>query len=298
MRVGEIALAQGDAATAAEQISRALDIHRTLDVPFDREEIGMRAGVALAAAGEREGALERLDEAYRGARRLGSRLLAVETAREVAALGESVAGRLGRRAEADAEGAGLSRRELEVVRLVAVGRTNREIAQELYLSPRTVDMHVRNILRQASGAARASRPPTGRGSSACSSEPGPRSPQQQDELQAVAHGEEGAASSRLVWPMVLWRATSEHPVLGAVRGRGGEPCRRVALPLAPGDAPDVAPGRPAGHPPMRGSRVPPSWSRKRSGNRDHDRARPGVASVSGSREPMARTRHPVCGGAS
>ena len=43
---------------------------------------------------------------------------------------------------------GLSRREREVVRLLAVGRTNREIAQELFLSPRTVDMHVRNILRK------------------------------------------------------------------------------------------------------------------------------------------------------
>jgi DNA-binding NarL/FixJ family response regulator len=39
-------------------------------------------------------------------------------------------------------------RRLEVVRLVAVGRTNREIAAELFLSPRTVDMHVRNLLRK------------------------------------------------------------------------------------------------------------------------------------------------------
>jgi DNA-binding NarL/FixJ family response regulator len=66
----------------------------------------------------------------------------------VAALGESIVRRLGRRAAADAEGAGLSRRELEVVRLVALGRTNREIAQALFLSSRTVDMHVRNLLRK------------------------------------------------------------------------------------------------------------------------------------------------------
>ena len=43
---------------------------------------------------------------------------------------------------------GLTRRELEVVRLIAVGRTNRDVAQELFLSPRTVDMHVRHILRK------------------------------------------------------------------------------------------------------------------------------------------------------
>ena len=37
-----------------------------------------------------------------------------------------------------------------MTRLVALGRTNREIARELFLSPRTVDMHVRNILRKLS----------------------------------------------------------------------------------------------------------------------------------------------------
>ena len=34
------------------------------------------------------------------------------------------------------------------MRLLSVGRTNREIAHDLFLSPRTVDMHVRNILRK------------------------------------------------------------------------------------------------------------------------------------------------------
>ncbi len=146
--IAETALLEGDTATAAAQLTRAVALHQDLDMPFERAQIELRAGVALAAAGEREAGLERLTDAYRTARRLGARPLASEAAREVAALGESVAARLGARAAAHADGSGLSRREREVVRLVAAGRTNREIAQGLFLSPRTVDMHVRNILRK------------------------------------------------------------------------------------------------------------------------------------------------------
>jgi DNA-binding CsgD family transcriptional regulator len=146
--IGETALLEGDGDTAAEQLCRAVDIYRGLDVPFERAQVELRAGVALAACDEREPALERLGDAYRTARKLGARPLASEAAREFAALGESVSGRLGSRADADSGAAGLSRRELEVVRLIAVGRTNREVAAELFLSPRTVDMHVRNILRK------------------------------------------------------------------------------------------------------------------------------------------------------
>jgi DNA-binding CsgD family transcriptional regulator len=152
--IGETALLDGDAATAAEQAVRAADLHHDLDMPFERAQIELRAGVALAAAGEREPALERLSSAYRLARRLGARPLAAEAAREVSLLGESVSRRLGERAAADANGAGLSRRELEVIRLLAVGRTNREIATDLFLSPRTVDMHVRNILRKLDSRSR------------------------------------------------------------------------------------------------------------------------------------------------
>jgi DNA-binding CsgD family transcriptional regulator len=91
-------------------------------------------------------AIERLTSAYRAARRLGARPLATAAAEELARLGEQVERRLGRRAASELVHAGLSRRELEVLRLVSVGRTNREIAKVLFVSPRTIEMHVRNVL--------------------------------------------------------------------------------------------------------------------------------------------------------
>jgi DNA-binding CsgD family transcriptional regulator len=144
--LGELALASGDAAGAAQQFTYALEVLGDLTVPYERAETELRAASALAAAGERGLAIERLTAAYRAARRLGARPLASAAAEELARLGEKVERRLGRRAAGELEHAGLSRREVEVLRLVSVGRTNREIAQTLFLSPRTVDMHVRNIL--------------------------------------------------------------------------------------------------------------------------------------------------------
>ncbi len=142
--LGEIALADGEPELAAEQLGRAVELHRELRIPAERAQILHRAGVALAAAGERELAVERQAEAYRLARQLAARPLAGRAAAAIEELGESAEQRLGRGA-ADGESP-LTRREQEVVRLVAGGRTNREIAAELFLSPRTVDMHVRNIL--------------------------------------------------------------------------------------------------------------------------------------------------------
>lgn len=144
--LGEVALVEGDPSSAASYFSHALELLGEIELPRERAEVELRAARALTAADERDAAVERLVSAYRTARRLGARPLAAEAAGALEELGERVDERLGRVAAAQARPGGLSRRELEVLRLVAVGRTNREIAQMLYLSPRTVDMHVRNAL--------------------------------------------------------------------------------------------------------------------------------------------------------
>ncbi|MBI5105140.1 MAG: helix-turn-helix transcriptional regulator, partial [Solirubrobacterales bacterium] len=50
---------------------------------------------------------------------------------------------------------GLTARELEILRMVAGGRTNKAIAAELVLSERTVDRHVSNILAKVGAPSRA-----------------------------------------------------------------------------------------------------------------------------------------------
>jgi DNA-binding NarL/FixJ family response regulator len=144
--LGEVALLDGDAEGAALHFARALELLRPLELPYDLAHTQLRAGTAFAAAEDRDAAVAHLVDAYRTARRLGARPLATRAALSLSDLGEQVEERLGRRAAGDALRRGLTRRELEVLRFVAVGRTNREIARELYLSIRTVDMHVRNVL--------------------------------------------------------------------------------------------------------------------------------------------------------
>jgi DNA-binding CsgD family transcriptional regulator len=144
--LGEVALLDGDAEQASAHFVQALDLLSTLELPYETAQTRLRAGAALAVAGDREAAVGFVTAAYRTARRLGARPLATRCALQLQEWGEPVEDRLGRRAAGDAERGGLTRRELDVLRLVAVGRTNRDVAGALYLSPRTVDMHVRNLL--------------------------------------------------------------------------------------------------------------------------------------------------------
>jgi DNA-binding CsgD family transcriptional regulator/tetratricopeptide (TPR) repeat protein len=142
---GELALLDGDAARAGAQFGRAVERLQGITAPYEEALSRLRWGVALAGT-ERAPATDTLASAYHIARGLGAKPLARECTAELAAMGEQVDRRLGRLAARSLEPAGLTRREREVLRLLAGGRTNRQIAQQLYLSPRTVDMHVRNVL--------------------------------------------------------------------------------------------------------------------------------------------------------
>ena len=144
--LGEVALLDGDAAQAAQQFNQSLELLQDVEAPLERAETQLRAGLALLQTGQRAAGLDRLADACRAARKLGARPLAARAARELAAQGEKLDARLGRRASRSLERGGLTPRELEVLRHIAQGRTNREIAQDLFLSQRTVDMFVRSLL--------------------------------------------------------------------------------------------------------------------------------------------------------
>ncbi|MGW6979787.1 helix-turn-helix transcriptional regulator [Streptomyces sp. NPDC054932] len=125
---------------------------RPLERPYLLARVCHRLAEALLAAGDRDAAAALLREACATAERIGARML-----REDLAL-------LARRArlpltDADpaaetppaqetdpAEALGLTSRERDVLRLVAAGSTNRKIAEELFISPKTASVHVSNIL--------------------------------------------------------------------------------------------------------------------------------------------------------
>jgi DNA-binding CsgD family transcriptional regulator len=144
--LGETLLMEGDAEHAIRQFEHALIALRETPLPFDVAQTQLRLGIAVARTGQHAQAIVHLTDAYRLARKLGARPLAAHAMRELTSLGAPAERRPGRRLAADAERGGLSQREFEVLQHVALGRTDREIARVLILSPRTVETHVANCL--------------------------------------------------------------------------------------------------------------------------------------------------------
>ena len=127
LAAGVVAEAAGDNADARRHFEDALDQFRRCGSPW--EEVRARQGLAraLSALGRDEATADHLAAADALLERLG--------ASRPAPQGSGDAG----------NAAGLTSRELEVLRLVASGKTNREIGAELFLSHKTVARHLSNI---------------------------------------------------------------------------------------------------------------------------------------------------------
>jgi ATP/maltotriose-dependent transcriptional regulator MalT len=130
---GAVELARGDPQAALRSLRTAWQVWEEIDAPYEGARVRLLVGLACRALGDEEGAALELEAARASFDALGA---APDVAR-VDALSRG-----GERAEMH----GLSPRELEVLRLLASGRTNRDIATELVVSEHTVARHVQNIL--------------------------------------------------------------------------------------------------------------------------------------------------------
>lgn len=129
---GAVELAAGDAQAALIALHRSRALWQDLDAPYEVARTQVLAALACREMGDDDTAHVELEAARECFRLLGAM---PDAARVDAALGE----------RAD-ESHGLTPRELEVLRLVAGGKTNREIASILVVSEHTVARHVQNIL--------------------------------------------------------------------------------------------------------------------------------------------------------
>lgn len=162
----EIVLATGDGATARTAADELHEVAAELATPLLRAHAARAVGAVLLVEGAAKAALVELRRAFNGLNVLGVRYDAARTRLLIAeacdALGDHDAAEMESRAASSAleslgvdlhrpgeravsSPGGLSQRELEVLRLLAQGKTNRVIAEELFVSEKTVASHVSHI---------------------------------------------------------------------------------------------------------------------------------------------------------
>ena len=131
---GMVALAEEEPQSALVSLRAARATWQELDAPYETARTRVLIGLACRMLGDEDTAALELDNATTAFEQLGALpdLARVDT--------------LARRTELHPHG--LTKRELEVLRLVAAGKTNRDIASDLVVSEHTVARHVQNIFRK------------------------------------------------------------------------------------------------------------------------------------------------------
>ncbi len=137
---GAIRLADGDAKGAVEPLRHAFAVWHRVEAPYLAARIRVLLSRAFRALGDVDGADLELENARQAFAQLGA-------APDLAALDNP--------APRSPDHHGLSSRELEVLRLVASGKTNRAIARDLFVSERTIDRHVSNVFSKIDVSTRA-----------------------------------------------------------------------------------------------------------------------------------------------
>jgi len=135
--LGEIATAGGHRLMAGEHLAAALDLATACDAPFERALTLLALAELRLTTGAADEAVPLLNEV----RDICAPLGAVPVLSRVDAL----ASRLTAEPVAESYPAGLTRREVDVLRLLPRGLSNAEIATALFVSPRTVQTHLSNL---------------------------------------------------------------------------------------------------------------------------------------------------------
>lgn len=139
---GAVLLDEGSAREALSALRYASTAWREFDAPYDVARAGVLLGLACRALGDEDAAELELNAAQRAFETLGA-------APDLARVAEL------RKKPGSGAAGGLTGREIQVLRLVAAGKTNRAIADELGISEKTIARHVSNIFTKLGLSTRA-----------------------------------------------------------------------------------------------------------------------------------------------
>jgi len=139
---GAVGLAEAQPLAALEVLSEAMGLWHQLDAPFELAQVRALIGAAHRSLGDDEGARLEFEAAHETFENLGATPAAARVAVHLAP-------------PASDSSTGLTGREIEVLRLIATGVTNRTIAARLSISEKTVARHVSNIFTKLDLSSRA-----------------------------------------------------------------------------------------------------------------------------------------------